>query len=37
MPDVPLKDKDCKLNVAVKKDDIRKTIKKDRTEENNCI
>lgn len=38
MPDVPLKDKNCKLNLAIKKNNIRKKYKKDRTEENyNCI
>lgn len=35
MPDVPLKGKTCKLNLAIKKDNIRKKNKKDSTEENN--
>lgn len=38
MPDVPLEDKTCKLNLAIKKDNIRMKNIKDRTEENNnCI
>lgn len=38
MPDVPLKDKNCKLNLAVKMDNIKKKNEKGRTEEsNNCI
>lgn len=35
---VPLEDKTCKLNLSIKKDNIRKKNQKDRTEENNnCI